>query len=169
MPQPHRQSEYHRTMTEPDAKRYLSWKDVEDLVDRLVLLLPSNYDHLLVVTRGGMIPAALVSQLIGMRDIIVAAVMFYSGPDSRLPEPLFLQFPEDPLITGKRILVMDDVWDSGSTSVAVAERLRRAGAQPEVAVLHYKPGRSSFPANQPDYFVEETEDWIIYPWQRLGD
>jgi uncharacterized protein len=156
-------------MTEDDGKRYLSWGDVESLVNRLVEKLPSDYDHLLVVTRGGMIPAALVSQLIGIRDILVAAVMFYSGPDARLPEPLFLQFPDDPLVAGKRILVVDDVWDSGGTCVAVVERLKRAGANPEVAVLHYKPQRSDFPSRRPDYYVEETPDWIIYPWQPAGD
>jgi hypoxanthine phosphoribosyltransferase len=156
-------------MTQDDGKRYLSWEDVEGLVNRLVEQLPTTYDCLLVVTRGGMIPAALVSQLTGMRDILVAAIMFYSGPDDRLPEPLFLQFPEDPLVAGKRILVVDDVWDSGGTSVAVADRLRRAGATPEVAVLHYKPQRSNFPGKRPDYYVEETEDWIIYPWQPTGD
>jgi len=156
-------------MIASDGKRILSWVDVEALVNRLVAKIPTHYDHLLVVTRGGMIPAALVSQLIGMRDILVAAVMFYSGPDERLAEPLFLQFPEDPLVAGKRILVLDDVWDSGSTCVAVVDRLKRAGALPEVAVLHYKPRRSHFPAHRPDYYVEETEDWIVYPWQPKGD
>lgn len=156
-------------MTQESGKRFLSWKDVESLVARLVQKLPTDYDHMLVVTRGGMIPSALVSQLIEMRDILVAAVMFYSGPDTRLPEPLFLQFPEDPLVTGKRILVVDDVWDSGSTCVAVVDRLRRAGAKPEVAVLHYKPQRSNFPTQKPDFYVEETADWIVYPWQLKGD
>lgn len=156
-------------MPEETGKRHLSWSDVESMVRRLVEKLPGTYDNLLVVTRGGMIPAALVSQLLGLRDILVAAVMFYSGPDQRLPEPLFLQFPEDPLIAGKRVLVVDDVWDSGTTSVAVLERLARAGARPEVAVLHYKPQRSSYPSRRPDYFVEETSDWIVYPWQPTGD
>lgn len=152
-----------------DGKRFLSWGDIESLAIRLVEKLPNGYDHLLVVTRGGMIPAALVSQLIEMRDILVAAVMFYSAPDTRLPEPLFLQFPDDPLVAGKRILIVDDVWDSGSTCVAVRNRLRRAGAKPVVAVLHYKPQRSNFPAERPDFYVEETADWIVYPWQLKGD
>jgi uncharacterized protein len=156
-------------MREPDNKRYLTWQDIEDLVGRLVEKLPNNYDHMLVVTRGGMIPAALVSQLLNMHDILVAAVMFYTGPDNPLPEPVFLQFPEDPLVAGKRILVVDDVWDSGCTSVTVAERLSRAGASPEIAVLHYKPERSNYPSHSPDYYVEETSDWIVYPWQPLGD
>jgi hypoxanthine phosphoribosyltransferase len=95
--------------------------------------------------------------------------MFYQGPDDRLTEPLFLQFPDDPLVAGKRIMVVDDVWDSGNTAVALTDRLRRAGAHPEVAVLHYKPGRSHYPDRRPDFFVEETEEWIVYPWQPSGD
>jgi len=156
-------------MADGDGKRFLSWGDVEGLVYRLVEKLPTDYDHLLVVTRGGMIPAALVSQLIDLRDILVAAVMFYRGPDDRMTEPLFLQFPPDPLIAGKRVLVVDDVWDSGGTAVALMDRLRQGGATAELAVLHYKPKRSNYPEHRPDYFVEETEDWIVYPWQAKGD
>jgi hypothetical protein len=33
-----------------------------------------------------------------------------------------------------------------------------------VAVLHHKPNQSSFPEQRPDYFVEETDAWIVYPW-----
>lgn len=152
------------------AQRQLDWNDIESLVAGLVSVLEGeSFDRLLVVTRGGMIPAALVSQNLDIRDILVAAVMYYTGPDRALPEPLFLQFPEDPLVSGKRILVVDDVWDSGCTAVAVTERLLRAGADPRVAVLHYKPLRSAFPNRRPDYYVEETSDWIIYPWQPRGD
>jgi hypoxanthine phosphoribosyltransferase len=156
-------------MREQSQQLYLSWNDIEDLVKRLVKKLPNDYDCLLVVTRGGMIPAALISQKLGIRNILVAAVMYYTGPNKTLPEPLFLQFPEDPLVAGKRILVIDDVWDSGTTAVAVTDRLARAGAKAEVAVLHYKPARSCFPDRRPNYYIEETSAWIVYPWQPSDD
>jgi hypoxanthine phosphoribosyltransferase len=44
--------------------------------------------------------------------------MFCEGEET-LPEPVFLQFPLDPLLFGKRVLVVDDVWDSGRTAWAV--------------------------------------------------
>jgi uncharacterized protein len=75
-----------------------------------------------------------------------------------------MQFPNDTLLAGKRVLIVDDVWDSGRTAMAVRERVRVAGGEPHVAVLHYKPHASRYPADRPDYFAEITDDWIVYPW-----
>lgn len=142
---------------------HLSWEDIEELVARLVADLPREYDLLLVVTRGGMVPACLISEQTDIRNIVAAAVMFYTGVGDTLPDPVFLQFPADPLIYGKRILVVDDVWDTGRTIVAVKQRIEAAGGQADLAVLHYKPRNSKFDA-RPDYYAEITSDWIVYPW-----
>ncbi len=111
-----------------------------------------------------MVPACLISEKTNIRNILCAAVMFYTGDQQVLPTPLFLQFPEDSQIYGKRILLVDDVWDTGSTVMAVRERLRRAGGNVDVCVLNYKPGKSKFPGERPEFFAEETDDWIVYPW-----
>ncbi len=134
------------------------------MVGRLLTQLPTDYDNILVITRGGMVPACLISEKTNIRNILVAAVMFYDG-EVRQSEPIFLQFPQDSQIMNQRILVVDDVWDTGTTVMAVRERLLRAGAKPDVAVLHFKPHKSRFPADhKPDFFAEETDAWIVYPW-----
>ncbi len=146
-------------------KAILEWSDITRLAGRLVSQLdPADYDVVLAVTRGGMIPGALVSEALNLRNVMTAAVMFYSGDQQALAEPHFLQFPGDALLLGKRVLIVDDVWDSGKTAVAVRERVQQAGGIPRVAVLHYKPMHSSFPEDAPDFFGEETEAWIVYPW-----
>lgn len=134
------------------------------MVGKLLRQLPSNYDNIMVITRGGMVPACLISEKTGIRNILCAAVMFYNNQEQTLPEPIFLQFPEDSQIYGKRILVIDDVWDSGTTIMAVRERLVRAGGNIDVCVLNYKPTRSKFPGEKPDFYAEETDGWIVYPW-----
>ncbi len=145
-------------------KIFLTWQDIEELVDRLIEKLPRDYDALLVVTRGGMIPGCLVSEKLEMRNILVASVMFYTGVGKTLDRPIFLQFPADPYLQGRRILVVDDVWDSGQTAMAVKERIRAVGGTPEIAVLHYKPEHSRFPGERPDYHAQMTNAWIVYPW-----
>lgn len=149
---------------EQPLKRILGWDDISRLVDTLIADIAANYDALLVVTRGGMVPACLVSERLDLRNILVAAVQLYTGIGQTLDAPVFMQFPNDTLLAGKRVLVVDDVWDSGRTAVAVRERVKLAGGEPHVAVLHYKPGASRFPDDQPDYFAEITDDWIVYPW-----
>jgi hypoxanthine phosphoribosyltransferase len=119
---------------------------------------------MLVITRGGMVPACIISERLNLRNILVAAVLFYTAQERTLEKPIFLQFPADPLLTDKRVLIVDDVWDSGRTIMAVRDRVRDAGGQPETAVLHFKPGRSAFFNQRPDFYVDETDAWIVYPW-----
>lgn len=149
---------------EQPLKRILGWHDISRQVDQLVARLRADYDAVLVVTRGGMVPACLISEKLNIRNILVAAVHLYTGIGETRNAPLFVQFPSDELLNGKSILIVDDVWDSGRTAMAVIERVRIAGGQPELAVLHYKPRASRFPDNQPDFYAELTDDWIVYPW-----
>jgi hypoxanthine phosphoribosyltransferase len=149
---------------EQPLKRILGWDDITREVDHLVSVLRDDYDAMLVVTRGGMVPACLISERLDIRNILVAAVHLYTGIGQSRETPIFVQFPGDTLLADKSILVVDDVWDSGRTAMAVLERVRQAGGRPELAVLHYKPRASRFPDRAPDYYAELTDDWIVYPW-----
>lgn len=145
-------------------KHLLSWSDVERMVSKLLHELPSDYDNIMVITRGGMVPACLISEKTNLRNILCAAVMFYDEYERKIDEPIFLQFPQDGQIFGMRILVVDDVWDTGKTIMAVRERIKRSGGKADVCVLNYKPSKSKFPNERPDYFAQETDEWIVYPW-----
>lgn len=149
------------------TKRYLSWEEIQRLVDYLIREhLTDQYDAMLVITRGGMVPGCLISEKLNLRNILVAAVVYYTDVDRTLDKPIFLQFPSDTLLDGKRLLVVDDVWDSGRTVVAVKERLNVVNCYYKVAVLHYKPTRSRYHEDGPDFYGETTADWLVYPWDR---
>lgn len=149
---------------EQPLKRILGWDDIMREVDDLVMRIGSGYDALLVITRGGMVPACLISERLDIRNILVAAVQLYTGIGTTLDDPIFLQFPSDTLLHGKRILVVDDVWDSGRTAMSVLQRIQTSGGLPTLAVLHYKPRASRYPEHQPDFYAELTDDWLVYPW-----
>ncbi|PZA08398.1 MULTISPECIES: phosphoribosyltransferase [unclassified Meiothermus] len=152
-------------MSAYSGKCFLGWQEITALVSSLLRRLdPHRYDCILAVTRGGMIPACLISEATDVRNILTAAVMFYTGAGQTLQEPHFLQFPGDALLLGKRVLIVDDVWDSGKTAVAVRERVKLAGGEPTLAVLHYKPTMNQFPGDGPDLYAAETDAWIVYPW-----
>ncbi len=155
-------------MEHVDGKLHLTFEDIARQVVELGERVRGDYDVMLLVTRGGLIPGGLLAYLLGIKNILVAAVQFYDDDGVRGEAPTFLQFPSDPLLHGHRVLVVDEVWDSGRTIQAVTERVRAAGGTPTTAVLHFKPGRDET-GLRPDVHVLETNDWIVYPWTKVTD
>ncbi len=148
-------------------REYLSWADVDALIDVLLPQFSHSFDALLMITRGGIVPGGIIAEALDIRYVLTAAVRFPdpAGVEKRLIWPTFLQFPEDALLHGRRVLIVDDVWDDGRTIMTVRGRVEQAGAIPEMAVLHYKPTHSLFPEHRPHYFAAITDKWVVYPWE----
>ena len=152
-------------MTETYIERdIVDWPRLEALVKQLAEQVRGEYDVMLAITRGGLVPAGMLAYLLGMRDILVAAVAYYDDHGQARDQPAFLQFPADPQLHGKRVLIVDEVWDTGTTIHAVIERVRLGGGIPTTAVLHYKPGRSKV-KSVPDHYVVSTDAWVVYPFK----
>ena len=155
-------------------REVLTWSDVDKLIDYLVPQIRGRFDSMMIVTRGGIIPGGLLAEALNITYILTAAVRFpadfpgdFPGlhPEQRFIIPEFLQFPDDALVSGRRILVVDDVWTRGRNSVAVARRIDAAGGIPETCVLHYKPASSLYPGLTPTYYAAVTDAYVIYPWE----
>lgn len=146
----------------------MSWDDLDRLVAELAdRLAGERFDVMLAITRGGLVPAGMLAYRLRIRNILVAAVEFYDDHGQPGPRPTFLQFPADPLLRGQRILVVDEVWDSGTTIHAVTDRVRQAGGIPTTAVLHWKPERSVVPGS-PDVHAVTTAAWVVYLFKAGG-
>jgi hypoxanthine phosphoribosyltransferase len=148
----------------------VTWDEVILLVDHLIVQFDHEFKIMLVITRGGIVPGGLLAERMGLQDILTAAVNFpamLDNPrDNMLVWPTFLQFPDDELLRGQRILVIDDVWGSGRTSTAVKNKVSAAGGMPFTSVLHFNPNRNLFGSTRPDYFAASTDAYIIYPWEQ---
>ncbi len=149
----------------PSTPQFLTWQEVDKLIDYLLPQLRGPYDALLMVTRGGIVPGGLIAEALDITTILTAAVQFPEAGQVRLAWPNFLQFPDERLLRGKRILIVDDIWANGRTISAVKGRIQAAGGQPETAVLHYKPSSSLFRGAGPDHYAAVTDHFIIYPWE----
>ncbi|MFQ5614675.1 MAG: phosphoribosyltransferase [Anaerolineae bacterium] len=149
------------------TKVYLTWQDVEKLIfDVYSRVRGYDYDALLAITRGGIIPGGILAGKLGIYQVLIASVDFYEDESIDLNLPVFMQFPADSLLRGKRVLVVDDLWDRGREVMTVKERVEQAGGRPITFVMHYKPHRSIYPNHAPDFYTAITEDWIIYPWEQ---
>ncbi len=150
----------------PTRQEVLTWGDVMTLVDHLMPQLRAGFDALLLITRGGIIPGGMIAERLDISYILTAAVRFPTElADKRLAWPTFLQFPDDALLRGRRVLIVDDLWSSGRTITTVIGRVETAGGRPETAVLHYKPGSNLFRQTGPTYYAAITDAIILYPWE----
>jgi uncharacterized protein len=153
------------TGAEP-VKDHVTWDDLDRLVADLAVAVGDGdaYDLLLAVTRGGLVPAGMLAYRLGIREILVAAVEYYDDEGETRDEAFFHHFPDPALLAGNRVLVVDEVWETGTTMAAVVARVRDAGGTPTTAVIHYKPGRSRI-ADRPDHWAATTEHWVVYPYK----
>lgn len=150
-------------------KELLTWEDVDRLIDHLIPQFRGEFDAMLMITRGGIIPGGMLSEALNIETVLIAAVDFPFEARRQaaklLAWPQFMQFPEDRLLTGLRVLVVDDVWGSGRTITAVKNRASAAGGIPSSCVLHFNPTRSLFTQARPDYYAAVTDAHIVYPWE----
>ena len=151
-------------------RELVSWEEADRLIDHLMDQFDHDFDAMVVITRGGIIPGGMLAEAMDIKHILTAAVDFPakeldSGKDKLLAWPQFIQFPDDDQLSARRILTVDDVWGSGRTSTAVKNRVSAAGGMPFTCVLHFNPQRNLFGSHRPDYFAASTDAYIVYPWE----
>ncbi len=114
------------------------------------------------LSRGGLVPARIMSDLLGVKEVGILGVTFYKAMGKPADFPKITQELTMDL-SGKRVLIVDDVADTGRSLMVAKDYLKRKGAKEiRIATIHYKPN-SIF---RPDYFVASTSAWIVYPWER---
>jgi uncharacterized protein len=144
----------------------LSWAEVDRLIDHLIPQFRGEFNGLLMVTKGGLIPGGILSEALKIPHVLTAAVYFPDQVDQKLAWPTFMQFPSDTLLTNRRILIVDDIWASGRSIMIARGRLAAAGGECETAVLHYRARANLFRDTGPDYYGAITNRYIVYPWER---
>lgn len=147
----------------------LNWQDVDKLIDHLLPQFEGEYDSMILITRGGIIPGGLLAEAMNITHILTAAVDFPAQLEMEklrlLAWPKFIQFPENSLLEGRRSIIVDDVWGSGRTITSVRNRVETAGGSPSTCVLHFNPYRNLFGNVRPDYYAAVTDAHMIYPWE----
>ncbi len=150
-------------------KEVLTWADVDALIDHLIPQFHTEFDGMLMISRGGLVPGGMLAEALGLTHILLAAVDFPAeialARTKLMAWPKFIQFPEDDLLRDRHILIVDDVWGSGRTMTAVRARVEAAGGIPYTSVLHFNPHRSLFGALRPDFYAAVTDAYIVYPWE----
>jgi uncharacterized protein len=150
-------------------REVLSWNDIDQLIDHLLPQFEGEFEAMVMITRGGIVPGGMLAEAMQITNIFTASVDFPAELDSErkglLAWPQFLEFPDNSLMSARRVLVVDDVWGSGRTITAVKNRVSSAGGMPFTSVMHFNPYRNLFGSGRPDYYAAITDAHIVYPWE----
>ena len=118
-------------------------------------------DIIVGVSRGGWAPARVLSDLLDNPNLANVRAEFYLGVAETKGEPTLTQ-PVSTTVTGKKVLVVDEVADTGKSLKLVKEHLIEQGAtEVEIATVYYKP----WSIVKPDYYEKETRCWVVFPWE----
>ncbi|MBI3153927.1 MAG: phosphoribosyltransferase [Burkholderiales bacterium] len=156
-------------LTDDGKHLYVSWDEYHRLIEKLALKVAASgwdFDQILCLARGGMRPGDVLSRVFDKPLAIMATSSYRSDGGTiqgRLDMAKYITLPRGEI--GGRVLLVDDLADSGITLRAVVERLRGMPSIRELrsAVIWVK-GVSSF---TPDYCVETlpTSPWIHQPFE----
>ena len=118
-------------------------------------------DWVVAIARGGLLLGGAMAYALDLKNIGVVNVEFYTSIDERLEVPVMLP-PALNLsdLANQRLLVVDDVADTGETLQLVVDTCRPVVSEVRSMVLYEKP-RSMV---SPDYVWKSTDDWINFPW-----
>jgi hypoxanthine phosphoribosyltransferase len=135
------------------------------LVALAVRVRRSRYrpDVIVGVSRGGWPPARIMSDLLQNPNLANMKVEFYTDIGATKKKPRITQ-PVTSIVKNKKVLVVDDVSDTGHSLQVVVDHLKRKGAsQIKVCTIYIKP-HTIF---EPDFYARRTKKWIIFPWERF--
>ncbi|MGE3192139.1 MAG: phosphoribosyltransferase [Microbacteriaceae bacterium] len=122
-------------------------------------------DAIVAIARGGLTLAGALGYALDVKMLGSLNVEFYTGVEERLDEPVLLPPTLDrAALEGRRVLLVDDVSDSGRTLALVLQLLRAGGGEVRSVCLYSKPGT----VQQPDYVWRTTDRWIMFPWSAEG-
>ena len=118
-------------------------------------------DMVLGIARGGLLVAGALGYALGIKNTFTMNVEFYTGIDERLEVPMILPpVPDLVDFAETKVLIADDVADTGATLKLVQQFCEGKVAEVRCAVLYEKP-RSTVKC---EYVWRRTDRWITFPW-----
>jgi uncharacterized protein len=151
-------------MNAKTSRAYLSWDDVEKLVEVLAEKIKESGfepDYLIGVTVGGLVPLTLVANEMGIKQVTTVTAGSYKKDEQG---DLTISCLPEVDLEGKKILLIDEIADSGQTlrevSRLIVKKYKPALLQSAVIV---KKNNCPFEVDQ---FALETNDWVVFPWEK---
>ena len=146
-----------------EQREILTWDLFGRAVRELATMVAADYrpDMVLSIARGGLLIGGGLGYALGVKNTYTMNVEFYTGVDERLEVPRILPpAPDFVDLKDARILVADDVADTGHTLRSVEEFCAGKVGEVRSAVIYEKPHS----VVRCDYVWRRTDRWINFPW-----
>ena len=144
---------------------HLTWRDVEELSYKIASDIEKDgrkVDVIVGILRGGIIPARIIADALGVDELEAMEIKFYKGVGVRGRRP-YIRRPPIGELHGKNVLVVDDISDTGLTlEVALGIIALYGPREVATATLYIKPWTRFIP----DYYARETDKWVVFPWEK---
>jgi hypoxanthine phosphoribosyltransferase len=118
-------------------------------------------DIIVGVSRGGWLPARVLSDLLENPNVANVRIESYCRSDGNKSEPVLTQRIST-IVAGKKVLIADELSDTGSSLKLLKEHVREEGAsEVRIATLYHKP----WSLVVPDFYEKQTSLWVVFPWE----
>ena len=146
---------------------HLTWNDIEDYCKTLANMIKfSNFKPEIIVgiQRGGCITAVLLAHLLNIENFCTIGIRSTKSDDIRSQriKPIIYDSFSLQLITGKIVLLTDDITDTGVTLIEAKEELLKYGPQEvKSATIICAPASNG----KVDFYGKEVKPWVVFPWE----
>ena len=140
-----------------------NWHSIYNILLELARTIKQNQilpEIIVGVSRGGWLPARILSDLLDIPQLTSIRIEFYSEINQPNREPIITQ-PVQLSLHNKRVLLVDDITDSGKSLQLAKMELGKTADKIYTLTLYHKPW-SCF---TPDFYFIETSKWVIFPWE----
>lgn len=141
-----------------------TWDQIYEMLLNLAERIRKNGfkpDLIVGVSRGGWPPARVLSDFLDNPNLANVKAEFYLGVAETKMEPILTQ-PVSVAVAGKKVLIVDEVADTGKSLELVKKHIvKQGGCEVKIATVYYKPWSVVIP----DYYGKETNRWIVFPWE----
>lgn len=152
--------------------KLVSWDEITEWARVLSMKIKDSGwlpDIVVAIARGGYAPARLVCDYLGISDLISLQVVHWPST-AQVAEKAYIKYPLSVDLSGKKVLVIDDIVDTGDSIQLAKEYIERNNKNVEVrtAALQWISTVAKF---KPDYWAIEVRDWVwfVYPWNVTED
>ena len=152
--------------------KVVEWGDVVDWVGRLADRIVSSGwvpDVIVAIARGGYVPARLLADFLGVNDLVSLQVVHWPSA-AQVAEKAYIKHELRSDLSGKRVLVVDDIVDTGDSIILAVDHVKKCCSPGEVKSAAMQV-IASVTKVWPDYYAIEVRDWVWfqYPWTALED